>query len=124
MTPGEPIHSTDRQLSWKSEPHGRYTVRELRVHCPRCGELDLPAGEVVVSQRSHGVLTYTFRCPHCRDIAEKACDSQVGRLLLLGGAQSTDATAAGLAAFRPEDVTVLRDLLDSPDWFDRLLRAS
>ena len=99
-------------------------MRELRVQCPDCGELDVSANEVLVNQTGPGVLTYAFRCPQCRQVAKKKCDSQSGRLLLLGGAQADRATVAGLAAFRPEHVTQLRELLDRPDWFEEFRQAS
>jgi hypothetical protein len=86
--------------------------------------VEIPAGDVFVNQQGPGRLTYSFRCPACGDAAEKGCDAQVGRLLLLGGAQTNGATVSGLAAFRPEDVTTLRNVLDSPDWFDQLRKAS
>ena len=99
-------------------------MRELRVRCPGCGELDVSAGEVVVSQKSPGRMAYSFRCPGCEEIAEKACGSRVGRLLLLGGARGDDATVAGLEGFGPQHVTELRTLLDQPDWLNHLRRAS
>jgi hypothetical protein len=99
-------------------------VRELRVQCPDCGELDVPANEVLINQNGPGTLTYAFRCPQCRQVVKKRCDSQSGRLLLLGGAQADRATVDRLAAFRPDHVTQLRELLDKPDWFEDFLRAS
>lgn len=99
-------------------------MRELRVRCPDCGELDVSAGEVVVSQKSPGQLSYSFRCPRCEHVAEKDCDSRVGRLLLLGGARGDGAMVAGLAGFGPQHVTELRTLLDKPDWQHHLRRAS
>jgi hypothetical protein len=99
-------------------------MRELRVRCPGCGDLDVSAGDVVVTQRSPGLMAYSFRCPQCAEVAHKACDPRVGRLLLLGGAQADDATVDGLAAFGPQHVTELRTLLDRPDWINHLRRAS
>jgi hypothetical protein len=98
-------------------------MRQLRVHCPDCGGIDVPADDVRVHQHDPGRVSFSFHCPACLDVVAKHCDHQVGRLLLLNGAHADEAAVAALDAFRPDDVTRLRALLDEPDWFDRLRRA-
>jgi isopentenyl diphosphate isomerase/L-lactate dehydrogenase-like FMN-dependent dehydrogenase len=99
-------------------------VRALRLRCPACGELDVPADEVVVTRHGPANLSYAFSCPRCLAMADKDCDTRVGRLLLLSGARSDQDVAAGLAAFGPDHVAKLRARLEQPDWFEQFRAAS
>ena len=99
-------------------------MRQVRVHCPECGGVEVPAGDVRVDQHSSGQTRFSFHCPSCLAVVTKSCDTQVGRLLLLNGASADDAVVTDLDAFRPDHVTRLRVLLDDPGWFDRLREAS
>jgi hypothetical protein len=99
-------------------------MRQLRVRCTECAEVTVASDEVHVRQLDPGRMAFSFCCPQCGKEITKECDSQVGRLLLLGGATAEEATIATLDAFRMDHVVELRNLLDQPDWFERFRQAS
>jgi predicted RNA-binding Zn-ribbon protein involved in translation (DUF1610 family) len=114
----------------------RLAMTRVRATCPSCGEMDLPASEVVlrrscdVDGRVLADSSYRFRCPGCADVVEKPADERVVDLLITGGVPIEDVGAVrrGLHPEMPDDgpAFTLDDLLDlhialaEPDWFDRL----
>jgi hypothetical protein len=99
-------------------------MRRLRVRCETCGEVALPAAEVLVAGTSDpGRVSCSYRCPECGVTGTQDCDVAAGRLLLLGGAR---AEAAGFPVARPlglEDLDSLRELLDRPDFVALMKKA-
>lgn len=114
----------------------------LRAVCPACtDEVDLTPEQITLHlpdpAASHG-SAYAFRCPACADLAVKPADARTVELLLLGEVRvHTGRTApwergllpdgghpelpADGPAFTLDDVLALHELLETADWFDRLL---
>ena len=125
-------------------------MTKIRATCPACGEIDLrPADIELRIVRSHeGDVgegsNYRFDCPRCAEEVVKPADARIARLLATGGvpvevdSAGTDLDAALDALlttthpelpppgepFTADDVLALHELLQSDDWFDRLLRIS
>jgi hypothetical protein len=77
-----------------------------------------------------------FDCPSCDTVVRAKCDQPIARLLTLSGARvhrppekalayhpsaPSQSEAVAVSVSVREEVTALRTLLASDDWFDRLL---
>jgi hypothetical protein len=93
-------------------------MRRLRVRCDHCGEVTLPAGDIVVSTAA-GHMSASFRCPCCGLHAEQGCDTEHGHMMLLNGARNDRAEAPPLGL---SELVLLRELLDRPDFVDIMAR--
>jgi hypothetical protein len=94
-------------------------MRRLRLRCADCGEVTLPAGEVVVTGAAEpGLVTCSFRCPVCGGVSEHGCDVQAGRLLLMGGAKARPTAAPVAPPLGLADLVLLRELLNRPDFVE------
>lgn len=65
-------------------------MTNIRATCPRCGEVDLTAGDIdlKISNTEEGSL-YCFDCPHCVERISKPADDRIIQLLISGGVRAT-----------------------------------
>lgn len=123
-------------------------MTRIRATCPSCGEVELRPDEVelqVVGSDPDDVRegsVYRFDCPTCCDEIFKPADTRIARLLTSGGVPVTctgdpalDAIVAselarivhpeGIvlgAALTMDDLLDFHELLQTGDWFDRLVQ--
>jgi hypothetical protein len=98
-------------------------MRRLRVRCEGCGEVTLPASEIVVSSTDNpGRVNCSYRCPRCGTPGEREFDASAGKLLLMGGARAEPAAPPVAPPLGLADLALLRELLDRPDFVDILGR--
>jgi hypothetical protein len=57
----------------------------IRSTCPRCGEVDMRPGQVLLHAPLDGRSVYQFTCPACFDPVEKPADRRAAALLLAAG---------------------------------------
>lgn len=103
----------------------------IRATCPGCGEVELTPDDITLRVCTHGPASYyEFSCPLCAEQIQKPADERVVQLLISGGVAATVwelpeefSEQRGGAPFTMDDILDLHLLLDSPDWFDRLLQA-
>ncbi|TDV54861.1 hypothetical protein [Actinophytocola oryzae] len=94
-------------------------MRRLRLRCEDCGEVTLPASDVIVSGAAEpGRVNCSFRCPVCGGASEQGCDVAAGRLLLMGGARTRPAAEPVAPPIGLADLVLLRELLNRPDFVD------
>jgi hypothetical protein len=99
-------------------------MRRLRVRCEVCGEVGLPANDVVVSGTSDpGRVRCSFDCPDCGQTGVQYCDVGAGRLLLLGGARGEPSSVPLVRPLGLSDIGELRALMDRPDFITLLKKA-
>lgn len=101
----------------------------IRATCPTCADVELTTRDLrvqVCADTNQG--SYTFRCPSCRMAVAKQAEARIVDLLVSSGVQMRVwRLPAELAEpktgdpFTWDDVLVLHDLLQRPDWFEQLL---
>jgi hypothetical protein len=61
---------------------------QVRVSCPKCGDAQVQARDVIVSAQPDAMLnTYQFRCPTCESWTIRAAGPHVLAMLLRSGAK-------------------------------------
>ena len=99
-------------------------MRRLRLRCEDCGEVTLPANEVIVAGAAEpGRVNCSFRCPVCGGDSEQGCDVSAGRLLLMGGARPKPAASPVAPPLGLADLVLLRELLNRPDFVEIMRKA-
>lgn len=120
-------------------------MTRIRANCPGCGEVDLTPPDVTlrIMRADDGLVgdgsTYRFLCPACDELVTKPADERIAQLLSTGGVpieEFGDLDTAlktllpphperplGGPAFTADDVLALHELLQTDDWFERLLTA-
>lgn len=106
-------------------------VTTIRATCPTCGEVELTPDDITLRVCTHGPASYyEFGCPLCAEQIQKPADERVVQLLISGGVAATvwelpqefNEQHDG-APFTMDDILDLHLLLDSSDWFERLLKV-
>ena len=101
----------------------------IEATCPRCGEVDLTAGDILLRiGATQAVNTYGFTCPHCSKFVEKAADDRIVRLLLSGGVMPVPVHVPAEALeprqgppINHDDLLDFHEMLERDDWLDELL---
>ena len=104
----------------------------VRTTCSECGDVELAAEDVLLRICSHApASTYRFTCPVCARGVDKPADERVVQLLTSVGvpvaywsfpAELTESREG--PALTSDDLLDFHQLLESPDWFDRLARQT
>jgi hypothetical protein len=106
----------------------RFTLK-----CPRCADVSVPPRDLeLFFARGSAEAELVFDCPSCDTAVRAKCDQPIARLLTLSGARvhrpsegtlphRPKATVQSEAVSVRDEVTALRTLLASDDWFERLL---
>lgn len=123
-------------------------MTRIRATCPSCGEVELRPDEIelqVIGAHPEDVRegsVYRFDCPACCDEIYKPADIRIARLLTSGGVHVTCTGDPALEAIvaselarivHPEGIVVgaaltvddlldFHELLQTDDWFDRLVQ--
>ena len=106
----------------------RFTLK-----CPRCADVSVPPRDLeLFLARGSAEAELVFDCPSCDNAVRAKCDQPIARLLTLSGAR-VHRTSEATQPHRPfatlqsqavsvrNEVTELRTLLASDDWFERFL---
>ncbi|MHB8511523.1 MAG: hypothetical protein ACYDCC_05030 [Actinomycetota bacterium] len=103
----------------------------IKATCPTCGEVELTPDDIelrVCNQAS--ASSYLFECPVCISVVRKPADDRVIQLLISGGVhavvweyEETSEHPDG-PQFTLDDMIDFHQLLESPDWFDRLSKVA
>jgi predicted RNA-binding Zn-ribbon protein involved in translation (DUF1610 family) len=104
----------------------------IKATCPTCGEVGLRPGDIDLRVDDRGVddSFYAFTCPTCLDVVRKRADDRIVRLLVSGGVPPKPVRdehperPRGGPRLTTDDLIDFHELLESPDWFDQLLRLS
>jgi predicted RNA-binding Zn-ribbon protein involved in translation (DUF1610 family) len=108
-------------------------MTSIRTNCPRCGEVEMEASLVLLTLHGReGEGTYSFVCPVCEEVVEKPADRKIVTLLRSAGVETAQGPAfAQVEEGRPEgppftldDVIDFHFLLQSDDWFYRLMASA
>lgn len=83
----------------------------IRSTCPRCGEVDMRPGHILLHTPLNGRSVYRFTCPACLDPVEKPADRKVAALLLAAGVDlaTEDSVLGDMHASDRMDGAVLPD---------------
>ncbi len=107
-------------------------VATIRASCPTCGDVELTSRDVTVQVcATNNQGSYAFRCPTCQVAVSKLAEQRIVDLLVAAGVElSTWTMPAELFEPRPvgepighDDLLEFHDLLQQPDWFDRVLEV-
>ncbi|HEX5615223.1 MAG TPA: hypothetical protein VFZ83_08710 [Acidimicrobiia bacterium] len=101
----------------------------IRTRCDACGEIRLTDEDVAVRRRvGEPDGTVAFRCPRCglrqvhpltRDQLRRLADDGIYAVVWLDPAEVREPRPAG-PPFTPDDVLAFHELLEQPNWFERL----
>lgn len=105
-------------------------VATIRASCPSCGDVELTTKDVSVqicADNHQGA--YSFLCPLCSIAVSKQADQRIVDLLVSSGVRMSlwhlpaelSEQRVG-APFTWDDVLEFHDLLETPGWYDALLR--
>jgi hypothetical protein len=68
-------------------------MTSIRTNCPRCGEVEMEASLVLLTvQAGSGEGSYSFVCPVCEDLVQKAADRKIVELLRTAGVETAVAS--------------------------------
>jgi len=105
-------------------------VATIRASCPTCGDVELTTKDVAVqvcADTHQGA--YSFLCPLCQLAVSKQAEQRIIDMLVSSGVRlNLWALPAELhenhegQAFTWNDVLEFHDLLETPEWFEELLR--
>jgi hypothetical protein len=74
----------------------------IRTTCPRCGEVDMGPGDILLSVGHGGDDgTYRFTCPDCFNTVEKRADRKIIALLVSAGVDIETRAGHELEGTRP-----------------------
>lgn len=74
-------------------------MTSIRTNCPRCGEVEMEASLVLLTvETASGEGTYSFVCPVCEDLVQKAADHKIVELLRTAGVETAVASTASADA--------------------------
>lgn len=102
----------------------------IRATCPTCGDVELTTPDLTVlvcGDTNQG--SYAFRCPRCEMAVARQAEVRIVDLLVSSGvrmrvwrlpAELHEAKIGN--PFNWDDVMEFHDLLQQPDWFDRVTR--
>lgn len=114
-------------------------MTSIRTNCPRCGEVEMEASLVLLTvEAGSGEGTYSFVCPVCEELVQKAADHKIVELLRTAGVETAVAAAdvARAKASHPSRAPsalpplTLDDLIDfhfalqRDDWLGELLAGA
>ncbi|HEX2198442.1 MAG TPA: hypothetical protein VHG88_07460 [Burkholderiales bacterium] len=79
-------------------------MTSIRTNCPRCGEVEMRADVILLTIESEtGEGVYSFVCPVCEDLVEKAADRKIVSLLRSVGVETAERAATLIESeSRPE----------------------
>jgi uncharacterized protein YlaI len=99
-------------------------MTRIRVRCPICGDVAL-AFDVTLQIGPDS--TYSFTCPECDERITKPADGRIVELLLAVGVIPASSSVPAEAfeehtgpPITADDVLTFHELLEQPDWFNRL----
>ena len=99
-------------------------MTRIRARCPDCGDVEFSIDEIVVLALPPSSGAYRFTCPSCGDPVSRTAVPDVIELLLSAGVRKQRVDHPSLMAaerqFTERDIADFRQVLASPDWFDRL----
>lgn len=103
----------------------------IRATCSDCGDVELHSRDLKVrTLEDTNESTYIFRCPVCRMIEVRPAESHIVDVLLAAGVAqeswrlpselSEPRRAGNRESINHDDVLDFHQLLNTPDWFERL----
>ena len=111
-------HMPMREGRWATELG---TMTTIKTTCEHCGEVHLGTSDISLELRGDGTEgSYRFVCPECFEIQRRPATQRVVSILLATGVTfQVDVTPTGPITTGEVDRFIA--MLDSDDWFSRLV---
>lgn len=94
----------------------------IRTTCETCGDVELTTSDIsleLVGSGDEG--TYRFTCPNCGTVQHRPASARVVSILLATGV-SYEITI-GATPITESEITAFVSMLDTDDWFGRLVAS-
>ena len=95
----------------------------ISANCRQCQSVIELTPEQVLLRRSPVGGSCLYACPTCGEVADVPVLGAELRLLRAAGVVTYDNTPPAAPAFTEADLHTLQRLLESPDWFERLVHV-
>lgn len=101
--------------------YGERTMTTIKTTCDHCGEVHLGTSDVSLELRGDGTEgSYRFVCPECFGIQRRPATQRVVSILLATGV-TYDISISPSGPISDSEVNRFVAMLDSDDWFSRLV---
>lgn len=108
------------QRGWHTELG---TMTTIKTTCEHCGEVHLGTSDISLELRGDGTEgSYRFVCPECLTIQRRPASKRVTSILLATGV-TYEISISKTGPITSSEVDRFIALLDTEDWFSRLVSA-